>query len=291
MKKHKLSLAAAVLLWSTSFPAIKWALSFTGPGPLLATRFFVAGLGAIALFVILGKPLPWPILRKKEMWLMALSNALGFALQFFGQDLTTASKAALFINSYVIFVAIAAPRFLRERMTLSTGLGVALGFLGAGVVSTGLRASFVAQGSFWGDLMCVGAALVYTVYIVLSKRLVDEGWDVLEIAFGTMVLTAPLTLPFVLVNPGSFNWGTAGVGAYLGIFCSLFPFIFYIYSLRGISATVSSVMLLGEVVLAVAWSFMFLNERLGLAEWLGAGLVLSAILLAGVRGKKKCLER
>lgn len=287
MKKHKLSLAAAVLLWSTSFPVIKWALSFTGPGGLLATRFFVAGLGAIGLFAILGKPFPWHILRKKEMWFMALSNALGFALQFYGQDLTTASKAALFINTYVITVALVAPLFLREKITPSTALSVVLGFVGASMVSTGLNPSFISQGNFAGDLLCVGAALVYTVYIVLSKRLVDAGWDVLEIAFGTMVLTAPLTLPFALVNPGSFNWGTVGVGAYLGIFCSLFPFIFYIYSLKGISATVSSVMLLGEVVLAVGWSFMFLNERLSIAEWTGAGLVLSAILLVGVREKKR----
>ena len=287
MKRHRLSLAVAVLLWSTSFPVIKWALSFTGPGPLLATRFLVAGLGAMALFAVLRRPIPWHILRKREMWVMAISNATGFALQFFGQDLTTASKAALFINSYVISVAIVAPWFLSERITLSTGLGVFLGFVGAAIVSTGLNPSFLGQGAFLGDLMCLGAALVYTVYIVLSKRLVDSGWDVLETAFGTMVLTAPLTLPFVLVDPGSFNLVTVGIGAYLGFFCSLFPFIFYIYSLRGISATVSSVMLLGEVVLAVVWSFAFLGERFGAAEWVGAGLVLSAILLVGLRVKKK----
>lgn len=287
MKKHKLSLGLAILLWSTSFPVIKWALYSTSPGPLLAFRFILAGLGAISLFAIMRRPFPWHILRKKEMWVMALSNAMGFALQFFGQDLTTASKAALFINTYVISVALVAPVFLKERITPPIALGVMLGFVGAGMVSTGLDPSFMSQGSFPGDMMCVGAALVYTVYIVLSKKLVDSGWDVLEIAFGTMLLTAPLTLPFLFVDIGSFGWITVGVGAYLGIFCSLIPFILYIYSLRGISATVSSVMFLGEVVLAVAWSLIFLRERLGLAEWAGAGLVLSAILLVGTKGTEK----
>ncbi|MEO0145435.1 MAG: DMT family transporter [candidate division WOR-3 bacterium] len=285
--KYRLSLGLAVFLWSTSFPFIKQALSFTSPGPLLATRFIVAGFGAIALFAVIKRPIPWNILRRKEMWIMALSNALGFALQFFGQDLTSASKAALFINTYVIFVAIAAPIFLKERVSLRVGFGVVLGFIGAGIASTGLSPSFTSTGSFWGDLMCVGAALVYTVYIVLSKRLVDSGWDVLAVAFGTMVLTAPLTLPFSLIGFRSFGLATLSAGAYLGFFCSLFPFIFYIYSLKGISVTVSSVMLLGEVVLAMAWSFIFLDERFGPAEWLGTGLVLSAILLVGTRGTKE----
>ncbi len=290
MKKHRASLAIAILLWSTSFPVIKWALFYTGPGPLLALRFVLAGLGVLFLFAMLRRPFPWRVLRKKEMLVMALSNAMGFALQFFGQDLTTASKAALFINTYVVFVALVAPVFLKERIAASTAFGVILGFMGAGMISTGLDPSFMSKGSFAGDMMCVGAALVYTVYIVLSKKLVDSGWGVLEIAFGTMLLTAPLTFPFVFVGIGSFNWITVGVGAYLGIFCSLIPFILYIYSLQGISAIVSSVMFLGEVVLAVLWSFVFLRERLGLAEWAGAGLVLSAILLAGVRGNRKSVS-
>jgi len=287
MKKPVISLATAVVLWSTSFPVIKWALSFTRPGPLLATRFLIAGLGAMVLFPILKKPIPWHILRKREMWVMALSNAAGFAFQFFGQDLTTASKAALFINSYVISVAIAAPWFLKERINLSTILGVFLGFVGAAIVSTGLNISSLGQGGFWGDLMCVCAALAYTVYIILSKKLVDSGWDVLEIAFGTMLLTSPLTLPFILVNPESLGRLTLGIGLYLGLFCSLLPFILYIYSLRSISATASSVMLLGEVLLAVVWSFAFLSERFSKAEWIGAGLVLSAILLVGAKANRE----
>ncbi|MGB9589703.1 MAG: EamA family transporter, partial [Candidatus Hydrothermia bacterium] len=113
MKNHRLSLSAAVILWSTSFPVIKWALFYTNPGPLLAVRFIIAGISALSLFAILQKPFPWHILRKKEIWAMAISNAMGFALQFFGQDLTTASKAALIINSYVISVALVAPIFLK----------------------------------------------------------------------------------------------------------------------------------------------------------------------------------
>ncbi len=279
-------MALAVFLWSTSFPFIKWALSETGPGPLVAVRFLVAGLAAVLLFAILRRPMPWFLLKKPWMWVLALSNAAGFALQFFGQELTSAARAALFINTYVIFVAVAAFWFLRERAGLKTWIGVIMGSLGAAVVITGFSSSFLGSGNFIGDLLCVGAALAFTVYILVSKKMIDAGLSALDMSFALMVSTAPLTLIFGLIQPSSFNFTTVWAGSYLGVFCSLVPFILYTYSLRFLSATVSSVMFLGEVVMATVWSFLFLGERFTPAEIFGAMLILFGIFISSTEGQK-----
>ena len=99
---HLAALAGAVLLWSTSFPLIRWALFSVDPAPLVATRFLVATLGALAALPVLRRPFPWQALRDPRVWLLGFLTALGFALQFFGQSLTSASMAAVLVNTYFV---------------------------------------------------------------------------------------------------------------------------------------------------------------------------------------------
>jgi len=120
--------------------------------------------------------------------------------------------------------------------------------------------------------------LAFAGYVLLSKKLVAR-WGALELTLLGNGLAALLLLPFFAL--GGVKPLTLSVGAHLGLFCTLLPFLLYFWSLKRLPAVASSVMLLGEVALAVLWSFLFLGERLSPPEALGSLLVLTAILLAG----------
>ncbi len=275
---HLLSLAGATVLWSTSFPVIRWALYGAEPGPLLAVRFATAAVGSLLAFPLMGKSVPWRVFKNPWVWLLGASTALGFSLQFFGQKLTSASMAALFVNLYVILVALASP-LVGERPGPRLWTGVILGFVGAVIASTGLELDFLGKASFLGNALCAGAAAAFALYVLVSKKNISQGLGAMELTFGVNLIAGALLLP--LLPTGEISSIVIGVGAYLGIFCTLLPFFLYLWSLKGLSAVASSVMLLGEVVLAMVWSFLFLGERLSPAEAAGAALVLAAIALAG----------
>ena len=243
----------------------------------MAARFLVAAVGSVLAFPLLGRPVPWRVFKNPWVLGLGFSTALGFALQFFGQALTSASMAALFVNTYVVIVALGAP-LIGERPGPRAWLAVALGFVGAIAASTGFKFQG-ASSQLLGDLLCFGAAVAFAAYVLVSKRSVSEGTGALELNFGVSVVASALLLPLFLT--GKTTPLTLSAAAYLGVFCTLLPFLLYLWSLKRLSAVASSVMLLGEVLLAMLWSALFLGERLSPHEAAGAGLILLAILLAG----------
>ena len=98
----------AAIIWGSSFPVIKYTLDSISPLLFVVLRFFIA-------FLIL---IPWiknfSILKNlfnRDIIFLSLLNTLGLILQFKAQEITTASKTALFINTSPLFIAI----IMRER--------------------------------------------------------------------------------------------------------------------------------------------------------------------------------
>jgi drug/metabolite transporter (DMT)-like permease len=86
-------------------------------------------------------------------------------------------------------------------------------------------------------------------------------------------------LPFAMLWGDLKFFGETGWYAliYTAIFCTVLPFVFWLRALHYISATYSAAILLLEPVFAAVLGFLILNERLTLAEMLGAVLILVAI--------------
>ena len=73
--------------------------------------------------------------------------------------------------------------------------------------------------------------------------------------------------------------------AYTAVFCTVIPFFLWTWGLRYISATASSVILLIEVVFAIALATVILDERLSFGTIVGGLCIISAIVLASCRAR------
>jgi len=68
--------------------------------------------------------------------------------------------------------------------------------------------------------------------------------------------------------------------AVLGVFSTLIPFSLFYAGLKRLRPAEAGVLATLEPVVALTSAWIFLGERLQSVQWLGAGLVLSASLLA-----------
>jgi DME family drug/metabolite transporter len=78
------------------------------------------------------------------------------------------------------------------------------------------------------------------------------------------------------------DWWTI---AYTGAFCTVLPFFLWTSGLRFIAATTSTVIMLAEVVFALALAAVLLGERLAPGAVAGSLLILVAVVLVS---REKC---
>lgn len=276
-----LALVLAAVLWSTSFPVIKWGLGFLSPLPFAFLRFLVAALLFLPyLLRIPGERLK-RALQRKGLLSLAFLNALGYVFQFLGQQYTDAGRTALFINTYVLWVPVLSVLWLRAPVGRRTWGALALALVGLILITTGGHLGRIfAQVRWKGDALALAASFTWGFYIVIAKR---ELATVPPLLLSALVVwgSLPFLLPFFLLSP-QVPTGWAGWGAvlYLAVFCTVLPYFLYAYGLRETSPVFSSLVLLLEVVAAAGLSAFFLGERFSGSDLLGALLILVGILLA-----------
>ncbi len=275
----------AGLLWGSSFIVVKLGLRTIDPYWFVFLRFAAAAVLALLYAAATGRlPDVLRLLRDPLVVWLGVTNAVGFVFQFQGQTMTTAGKAALFVNSSTIFVAIASRFVFQERFTSAKILAIVAGMVGVALVTTGGSLRFAPGPELLGDALVLAGAVVWTAFILLDKRIVGKLDVGIRSLTAAMVTTTALTaLPVALVlgggglpTPGPGLW----VVGYTAVFCTVVPFLLWTWALRSISATNSCVILLVEIVFALALAAVVFGERLSPGALAGAALIASAVYLA-----------
>ena len=288
----------AALLWGTSFVAIKWAYDYSSIDPLLFVflRFSIATVFFLPFAFYFLKEMK-TILLSKAIILVGFFNALSFTLQFLGQPHTTAGKASLFVNFYAIIVPLIAPLILPEKYTWRVIVSCILGFAGAFFVTTNLDFANIQGGKLLGDLLTLGSGIGWTLYILASKKFLEEKKDVtgLQVFFGTIVWTTVfliLGLPYVFIryslNEIAEQFTPQAVGAifYLAIVCTVAAFAIYMIGLKKTDAGESVIFMLLEVVIAFILEGIILTTLPDVWEIVGAVMIIIAMIVASLKFSK-----
>lgn len=285
----------AALLWGTSFVAIKWAYDYSDIDPLLFVflRFAVATLFFLpfALYLVKGMK---SILKSKAIILVGFFNAISFTFQFLGQPHTTAGKASLFVNFYAIIVPLIAPLILPEKYTWRVIVSCILGFTGVFFVTTNLDFTNFQGGEILGDLLTLGSGISWAIYILVSKKFLDERKDVtgLQIFFGTIVWTTLFLvfgLPYVFtkysLNEIKVQFTPQAIGSifYLAIICTVAAFAIYMIGLKKAEAGESVIFMLLEVVIAFILEGIILFTFPDLWEIIGAIMIIFAMIITSLK--------
>ncbi len=277
----------ASLLWGTSFPGVKWGLSYVGNDVLfLWLRFLFASVVTLAIVIYMGR-FSFSVLRNPWIWLIGAFNAGAFVAQYVGLTMTTASKTVLLVDINVIAVAIVSFYAFRERLNKVQVAGILTGMVGIIFLTSEGGLSFSGS-EFFGDMLVFMAGWGWAFFIVLNKKMLSK-YSAIEISTAA-ITTSTIWLMFPLAY-------LAGTGAdftiepnawaaiiYLGIACTSIATLLWAMGLEGVSATSSATIMLLEVVTALLISFTLLHESLMEMAIIGAALVLASIYLVSSSG-------
>jgi drug/metabolite transporter (DMT)-like permease len=277
----------AGVLWGTSFVTIQMGLDDGfNPVVFVAVRFIIAFASALVVVSFIG-PLNAGLLKNPWVWGLGLTNTSGFLFQYFSLGLTVATKAALITNLSLIMVAPMSYYFLKERFTPLKLGALVMTIPGIILLTTGGDLASLKGSEFLGDMLSLAAGFSWAFYIIISKLILqDPKVSVSSLTLWVMGTTAALVVPLgigvlalggaSLGDVGNLGWGMA---VYTGIFCSTVAYLFWTRGLRGVTATVSAVLLLVMVIVAAIMDYLFFDTEMGSVPWIGAGILLVAMLM------------
>ncbi len=245
------------------------------PLPLLAWRY---GIAAVLFSLLLrGRAPAWRI--RLRLWAIGGIFVVNSLAYFLALRTVSASVVALLLYCYPVIVTLLAAAAGLARLTPRSLAVALLAFLGCSLAGAGEAdlGSLLHGGAGVG--LALAAALVYAGYIVLSSRFAaDVAAPVLALhlaqASAAVCIALAVARGGLGLPPSPPAWLAVLGIAVVSTVIALFTFL---AGMALIGPTRASVLSSFEVIVTLALAFVFLDERLGPRQWLGAVLILAAV--------------
>ena len=264
-------------------------------GTLLVIRF---GLAAVLFWLLLaarGSLGEVRTLGRRDLGLGLALGAAGYALQaggyFAALERIDASLLALILYTYPAMVAGAALAIGRERLNgrkvaalllASSGLVLVLAGAGAGALDP------------LGAALGLGAAMVYTTYILVSERVVARVRPPVLSAIVCTGAAASLLVGTTLLGefrPADLTAAGWGWLACLAVISTVGAVSLFFAGLDRVGPTAASILSTVEPVVTVLLAFLVFGEVLGAVQLAGGALVLAAVLVLNLRWNRRLRAR
>ncbi|MER2598894.1 MAG: DMT family transporter [Caldilineales bacterium] len=278
-----LKFAAVLLLWAGSFILNAVALRSLTPAWIVAARWSLTALCALALLAYHGElPALGAALRHDGRALAVVAFfgvTLLYGLQITGQARTSAVNTALLANTVPLFTALLAATWLRRPMPWSMWLGIVLALLGAWIVSAGGLRLELDRDTALGDLLVTLSSLAGALYFIAGSRLRHSP---LVITAAVSLLGALMLWPVALLTPPPIAWTLPGMGAViaLGIGSGLLANLWWWETITWLDTHRAAMYIYLIPLITIALAAWLLAEQVSVVQWLGGLLLLSGVWLA-----------
>ncbi|MCW3834776.1 DMT family transporter [Sphingomonas canadensis] len=271
---------AALLAGNIALAFGPWFVRGADVGPVAAGFWRVAIAAPLLIGLCYAAAGPRPFAGARGHWW-----ALGLAGFAFAGDLaswhlglmkTTLANSTLFGNSATLMFPIYG--FLAARAWPTRQQGLAFALAAAGAVLLLGRSYSMSPEHLAGDLLCLLAGALYTVYFVLMLRARRDLTPFPALALST-IATVPPMLIFALAlgeTVWPHNWGIL-IG--LALASQVLGQSLVLFALRHIAPLVVGIALLVQPIVAGAVGWIVYGERLGLPDLVGAMLIAAALVL------------
>jgi drug/metabolite transporter (DMT)-like permease len=255
------------------------------PSALLLVRFVIAAIVLAGLLPL--RPAPRPAGRAVAVALAL--GAVGFATQatlyFEALSVMDASLLSLILYTYPLMVTAGAVLLRRDRMTRGRAIALAVATAGTVLVLAGAGGGAVSP---LGVALGFGAALTYTVYILVSDRIVQGMPPVL---LATLVMTgAAVALSGKALVTGGVELGFTPAGwfwvACIAIVSTVLATLLFFSGLRRTGPSTAAILSTVEPFVTAALAAMTLGEFLAPAQLAGGLLLLASVVVVQMRPKR-----
>ncbi|WP_432452589.1 MULTISPECIES: DMT family transporter [unclassified Agarivorans] len=283
-----LALLLAMVLWGSSFIALKVAVNEMAP---MIVVFLRMSIGTTAFLVV------WPWLRqdfkyqagdwKFLMGMAFFEPCLYFLFESQALIYTSAGQAGMITAMLPLMVAVTAFFFLGERNTLKQWTGFMIAVVGVVWMSVTGENSLQAPNAILGNFLEFLAMCTAVGYTLLVKHLTKRYSAFLLTAlqsFCGAIFFFPLA--FVSEWPEQVSLASVGTIVYLGLVVTLGAYGLYNYSLTHVKASTAAGYANLLPALSLIFSMLLLGERLETTQWVAVGVIFFGVYLSQERKPK-----
>ncbi|HZQ06324.1 MAG TPA: DMT family transporter [Anaerolineae bacterium] len=291
-----LMMLGVVLIWGAGFSIVKETVSHFSPALFNAVR---SAFAVIVLLIALwssGQRLRDTSAGWWRFILLAVVGYFGYQVLFvFGIAKTTASNSSLLLATVPVIVAALNGIFGFERVRLAVWFGVLLSFAGIFRIIIGTGANFTwSADTLLGDVLTLGAALAWAVYIVFSKPYLRAHSSLFVTTWAIGISTICLWV-IALPDVPRIQWTQLPLSVWVGILYTgvlgiAVAYLLWNSALKLVGGARVAVYANLVTVVAVSSAALFLGEVITPLEILGAGAVFAGIALTHWRGAKSVAE-
>ena len=275
------AVSVTLVLWASAFVAIRHLGKDFEPGSLSLGRLLV-GAATLGAVVLTQSRMPRPTRREcvsivtiGVLWFGVYNVALNE-----GEHHVDAGTASMLLQVSPILIAVLATLFLGERFTTYLAVGLALAL--SGVVLIGTADSESGSRDLLGVALCLVAAAVYSISVILQKPLVAR-LPALHVVWMACTVGAVACLPFA--GQLAADTRTAPTSSilwivYLGVFPTAIAFTTYAYALRHMSASSLGVTTYLVPPITIVMGLVFLGEAPPTIAYAGGALALLGVAVA-----------
>ena len=282
VKPQEALLIVITMFWGSTFLAVQYAVTLSGPFFFVGLRFATAALavGLLSFRSLRGITL----LELKAGVSIGVAIALGYSLQTWGLQSISSSKSAFITAMYVPLVPLLQWLCLGRMPGLMSCTGIALAFVGL-ILLAGPDGNLLALGA--GELITLTGAIAIAAEIILISAWAGKV-DVRRVT--VIQLATASTLAFAFMVPAGesvplFSPGLLLVALGLGIFSAIIQVVMN-WAQRSVSPTRATVIYTGEPVWAGIFGRMA-GERLPGLALLGAAFIIAGVLVSELKFKRK----
>jgi drug/metabolite transporter (DMT)-like permease len=277
-----LSVLSALLIWGSSFVAIKFAYATYPPLTLAVIRFVVATLilGGLTLL-----PQNRVKLEKKDILTVAVCGLTGImlyaVLQNIAMQWTSASSATLIIASYPIITLLMESVIYKIKLNAVKIVAILIAIVGVVILSY-VKPESQVKGELLGIILLIIAGVAWAVYNFMTKKVVNRYPPITLLFYSTLFGTIFL-LPLALFERGQWQQPTLlsfSMMMFLGIFCSVIAYLLYNNGLKTMAPSTITSMLNLMPIIGVFFSWLLLGEQVTARKFIGGAIVIFGVMLS-----------
>jgi drug/metabolite transporter (DMT)-like permease len=249
---------------------------------LLFYRFLLASLVMLPIALLQKKRFP----KGKDLFILIGMGVIGYAGQsycyFTGLTLIPAPLLVMLLYLYPVMVAVLAIFFLDEKLTRNKLIALFLAVTGAVLVI-----GFEANGNMKGIFLGVSAAVIYSVYTIVGARVMSRN----DAFTASLVVIASACFFYGIYNikSGFFvpqSWYVWLNIVAIAILCTAVAIYTYFLGMKLSGAVNAAMLSTFEPVTTMVLAALFLGQRIGLQQTIGAALILASAVIVTMQAKK-----
>jgi drug/metabolite transporter (DMT)-like permease len=241
---------------------------------VLFLRFLIAAV--LMSVVMLASGRRWP--SSRNLAILAAMGGIGYVAQSFSffsaLNYASAGLVALLLYLYPFLVTVLGAVFLRRRLTATRIVAVL-----AALAGTALTIGGGISGQPMGIALGIGAALIYSVYILVGSRVMSEE---APLAAATVVMIAAAVVFGGVVTVIGAAWPQDGMGwaavVLIAVVSTVVAMVSFFVGMQKLGAADAATLSTLEPVVTFVLAAMFLGEPILPNQFAGGAVILGAVI-------------